>query len=171
MRKHFIFWVFLLGVFAVILSSCNTTQTFTVHGTPGTVISKGQQQLAVIDQSGQTTITLKSSDGYYHFLNAQAQGTNIPVPFALDYKDHSRSTEANLFTSWNLILPLIGASGLITGTVIEAKSGGGGSGLTPILIGSAAIVLWVPSLISMLKSDFPDFDYLNDQFTNNDLIR
>ena len=171
MKKHFIFLVFLLGIFVLVLSSCNTTQSFTVHGKPGTVISKGQQQLAIIDQSGQSTITLKSRDGYAHFLNAQAPGSNIPVPFALDYKDHSRSAENNLCIAGNLILPLVGVSGIIAGAVIEGMSSGDGSGITPILIGCAAVGLWVPSLIAMLKSDFPDYDYLNNQSTNNDLIR
>jgi len=166
MKKHFIFLVFLLGVF--VLSSCHTTQTFTVHGTPGTVISKGQQQLAVIDQSGQSTITLKTADGYAHFLNAQAPGSNIPVPFALDYKNHSRSAEAGLCVALMVIPPIVGMAGLIAAAVNHKH---GGDTKTPALIGCAGLVLWVPAIFVFVKSDFPDFDYLDDQSTNNDLIQ
>lgn len=168
MKKHFIFLTFLLGVFAMALSSCHTTQTFAVHGTPGTVISKGQQQLAVIDQSGQSIITLKSADGYAHFLTAQEPGSNIPVPFALDYKNHSRSAEAGFCGVLMIIPPIVGMAGLIAAAVNHKH---GGDAKTPALIGCAGMVLWVPAVLAFVKSDFPDFDYLDNQSTNNDLIR
>ena len=68
MKKHFTFLGFLLGILITTLSSCSTTQTFTVRGVPGTVISKDNMQIAVIDPSGQAQITLQRKNGYEHFL-------------------------------------------------------------------------------------------------------
>jgi hypothetical protein len=59
MKKHLFIFLF-MGLFSATLSSCSSSQTFTVQGIPGTVITNpSNKQLAVIDHSGQAKIKLK----------------------------------------------------------------------------------------------------------------
>lgn len=156
MKKYHVFILFLLGLVVTLLSSCHT-QTFTVHGQPGTVISYNGQQLAVIDQSGEAQITAHRTyqGGYQHYYLAQAPGSNVKVPFALDYVDRNRVPLFNA-SQW-LAFPTLSLSYFI---------------ITPALYGVEGL---------LVGSDYDSntqrvllrqqYDYLKHQSTNNDLIR
>ena len=58
MKQIRFFFIILAGITILLLSSCTTSQTFIVQGTPGTVIADHQnRQLAVVDQTGQAQVT------------------------------------------------------------------------------------------------------------------
>lgn len=168
MKKYYIIFTLFLGI----LSSCKMTQTFTVFGAPGTVIStKGiinstQEQLAVIDQTGQAKIALERWGGFDHFLLAQAPGSNVQVPFALDYKNHNRE-------SWGAI-GVTSAGVLEIGGLITAVVGGVTNNKSISLIGVgivlASLPFWATAKFSMRPNLF-NYDYIKVQSTNNDLIR
>lgn len=142
MNKHSILLATFLVVLIAFLSSCNTTQTFTVRGVPGTVISKGNKQIAVIDQTGQAQVTTNRDDGYEQFYLAKTPNSNLQVPFALDYNDVNRSGKNRVWSTFWILPPFtfIGLCGPFF--VYEERQG--------------------------IKYDY---DYLINQSTNNDLIR
>lgn len=170
MNKHFIFLTLLLGIMIAALSSCSTTQTFVVHGTPGTVISKNNVQMAVVDQSGQAQITLNRKDGYQHFMLAQVPGSNLKVPFALDYLNKNRNATSNLCKG----IASIGLGTEVLGLICLLASGGKSSlMLTGGLIVGAGALIALPSALyidSHKNQLHYNYDYLL-QSTNNDLIR
>jgi len=87
MKKNLLYFI-LIGLLLAILSSCSSYQTFSVKGTPGTIIrSPNNQQLGVIGNTGETKITLRRKDGYYHYLQAYVPGSSVFIPFALDYQN------------------------------------------------------------------------------------
>ena len=119
---------------SLMMASCKT-QKFHVSGEPGTIITAlDGSTLTVIDQSGTAEIKMDRRDGYDAFLQAKAPGSEKLVPFALDYKNHNRTTP-------NYIL------GLVTFPVF------------------GFLIFW-----SNIGSCF-DYDYLQYQHTNNDLIK
>lgn len=159
-----------LGITVVSLSSCSSSQTFTVQGVPGTFITNPQgQQIAVIDNSGQAKVELKRKGGYMHYLQAQAPGSNLQVPFALDYKNNSgRAVRRGA-----------GRAIMIAGAVVEL-----GGCLTMISGGdaatnsAAAMVFGGCALaglgFGMGAANTPinyDYDYQKTQKTNNDIFK
>lgn len=173
MKNHFIFLVFLFGIFATALSSCGTTQTFTVHGIPGTVISKPNGQTTMIDQSGIAQFTTdRKEEGYAHFYLSKAPNSNIWVPFALDYKDHNRNATTNLCTgiaSFGLGLEGLGAIVLLAGGI----GGASGAITSGLIIAGAGFLVGLPAALYIMPREDQlkfNYDYL-DQTTNNDLIR
>lgn len=150
MNKHFVFFLFLFWVAMASLTSCQT-QTFTVYGTPGTVISYNQKQLAVIDQTGTAQITTRRREGYHHFYQAQAPGSDVKVPFAMDYTDRHWARVANVVYPLAMVslvgLPFLGTYGLIN---IHDLPGS-----------------W-DDYNGVLRQQY---NYLKHQSTNNDLIR
>lgn len=136
--------IYLLVAVVFLTTSCYTNQKFYVHGFPGTVITSmdGNKTLAIIDQSGVAEIELKRKDGYYAFLQAKAPNSNKAIPFALDYQDKNRSkTNGNLFICF--IVPPLSFIGLLGPLWVFGYHWG-----TPF-----------------------DYDYLDYQQTNNDLIK
>lgn len=176
MKKHFTFLGFLLGILITTLSSCSTTQTFTVRGVPGTVISKDNMQIAVIDPSGQAQITLQRKNGYEHFLLAQAPNSNVQIPFALDYKNHNRTATSNICIALSVPIYVATLAGLmmclVSGTDEEL-------GKTGALIAVPGLLLGLPLIMyaerETINKDYArinyDYDYIKVQTTNNDLIR
>ena len=169
--KHIKYLVLvLLGVTAVSLSSCSTSQTFTVQGVPGTIITNPQgQQVAVIDNSAQAKIELKRKGGYMHYLQAQTPGSNIQVPFALDYRNNSsravRRGAGQTIMIAGAIVELGGALALLLGgdaaTTLGAAMAGGGAALVGLGFGMGA----ANSPINY------DYDYQKTQKTNNDIFK
>lgn len=172
MKKHFILFASLLGMMMIVLSSCNTTQTFIVHGTPGTVISnKNNVQMAVVDQTGLAKITLDRHDGYQHFLLAQAPGSNVMVPFALDYKDHSRDFQISLCKGTALFFLISGAATSVAG-LIGFGTGDSAIGVPLTFGGLGVMALGIP--FSIIGSRDPieyDYDFQKVQSTNNNLVQ
>lgn len=172
MKKHSIFLVFLLGVLLPLLSSCSTTQTFTVRGVPGTVISKDNMQIAVIDQTGQAQIKTDRESGYQQFYLAKAPNSNLQVPFALDYVNHSRenSIYASRFTGG--YFTTAGCLSIIIGAAISKDKHSEKTGLNIILLGVGVGLASIPFYSSYSKDPIDyNYDYLQLQTTNNDLIR
>lgn len=162
MKNKSVLTVILLVATMVLLSSCSSTQKFTVHGTPGTVIAQQYGQATVIDQSGQATLTMgRTISDYNHFLLAKAPNSDVWVPFALDYKDHNRG-----FTKTMAIL-----SAAISGVgdiacVAMAISGVEGAA---ILIGGIPALGGLGLMLPLAIKSKYTYDCL-DQSTNNNYI-
>lgn len=174
MNKTNFYLLIVIGIFVVTLSSCSSSQTFMVQGIPGTIIANPQnQQVAVIDNSGKASIKMKRKQGYTHYLQAQAPGSNILVPFALDYKNHSRATGRDLEVFGGYWIMGMGAiAGLAAGAMALggdfADAGGGaflGGGLGALLIGG------IMAADGSKDSVDYDYDYQKVQVTNGDIIR
>lgn len=156
-----------LVMLTVSFSSCSTSQTFTVQGVPGTVITTPQnQQVAVVDNSGQAKIELKRKGGYLHYLQAQTPGSNLMVPFALNYNDnHSRSIQRGTAQSIMLVGGLVelgGALALIGGT----------STVSIIMVGGGAAFAGIGFLLGAANNPIDyDYDYQKEQSTNNDIVK
>ena len=141
MKKSILHYT-LIGVF-VVLSSCSITQDIRVEGKPGTSIyDSNGQMLSTIDYSGYTIITMDRRNKYHYFLQAKLPDSNILVPFALDYTNNNRAVD------W-------GTVGWISVTL-------------PPLAG-VLIYGWLGLLFDHGIDD--DFDYLQFQKTNNDLVQ
>ena len=171
MKKQSIILVFVVGVLNTVLCSCSSIQTFTVRGVPGTVISKNDMEIAVIDQTGQAQIKTNRESGYQHFYLAKAPNSNIQVPFALDYENHDRSTVLNLGKGIGLIGFGAECAGLIM-VVASLKSNDKSMlGIGGVVFGGG-FLLSLPALIHAFPKKELDYnyDYLQ-QTTNNDLIQ
>lgn len=165
----------LVTLLSTTLTSCSSSQSFFVQGVPGTIIANPQnQQIAVIDNSGQTKIKMKRKQGYTHYLQALTPGSNILVPFALDYKNHSRATGRDL-EAWGgaFIMALGAGSGMVAGAMALggdfSDAGGGaflGAGLGGLLVGG----IMMGDGMSKDGIDY-DYDYKKIQTTNADIIR
>ena len=175
MKKTNFIIIAILGLMTMFLSSCSSSQTFIVQGVPGTVITNPQnQQIAVLDNSGQTKIKMKRSHGYYHYLQAQAPGSGILVPFALDYRNHSRAAGRDLQTfAGGLIMGAgalceIVAAAMAIGGDFEDLGGGTflGAGLGGLLVGGIV----TGNAAGKDGIDY-DYDYKKIQATNSDIVR
>lgn len=173
MKKINIFLLIALGIFLVSLSSCSSSQTFMVQGVPGTVISSPtNQRLAVLDNMGQAQIKTKRKEGYYHYLQAQVPGSNLQVPFALDYKNNSRAAQrgACAFGEYTFMVASIGCS---IGSIACLLAGEEGP-IVGYLLGGALGSIGVGGLFSIGNpSDIinRDYDYQKQQITNSDILR
>lgn len=174
MKKTSFIIIAILGLMTMFLSSCSSSQTFIVQGVPGTVITNPQnQQIAVLDNSGQTKIKMKRSHGYYHYLQAQAPGSGILVPFALDYRNHSRAAGRDLQTAVGYSILGVGvacgagAAAMALGGDFE-ESGGTflGAGLGALLVGGI-----VTGNAACKDGIDYDYDYKKIQATNSDIVR
>ncbi len=165
MKQISFFFLILAGITILLLSSCTTSQTFIVQGTPGTVIADHQnRQLAVVDQTGQAQVTIKR-DGYMHYLQSKAPGSSVFVPFGLDYTDKNYSSRI----AWGVGLVVTGSVFALEGGLLVAiLSGEEGAGLICAGVGvgvGGLSFLTLPWLID------GDYDYNKIQKTNNDLIK
>lgn len=83
--KKYIKLICLLGVCAVIVS-CKTKQKVTVYGSPGTEIySRVYTRIGTIPNSGKLNIKLNYAP-YASFLLSHNPGSDLYIPFAIDYK-------------------------------------------------------------------------------------
>lgn len=173
--KHLVYISILLVMAIFSLSSCSSKQTLIVQGQPGTVISSPQQQqLAIIDYDGKAKVTLKRSEGYTPFLLSQAPGSNLLVPFAVDYKNRSTAIAKGAMwvgTTVALIGAVVGISGaaMTSGKSKSSKDTGTSvalAGLGVMAAGTGVMLGCLPAV-----SAPQDFKYLTDQQTNNDLLK
>ena len=164
--KTFIHLSLLVGL-VVALSSCSSSQTFTVQGYPGTVImTPDYKPIATIDNFGKADITLERKGFYCHFLQAQALGSNIAVPFALDYQDKNRVL--NSLALWCAAGALAGgAAGYYSVENKPSKAVVGG--LTMAVAGAGLGLLG--AAFGPLEPIKENYNYLELQTTNNDIIR
>lgn len=173
MKKINIYVLVVLGILLVTFSSCSSSQTFMVQGVPGTVISSPtNQRIAVLDNMGQAQIKTKRKEGYYHYLQAQVPGSNIQVPFALDYKNHSRAAQrgACAFGEYTFLVASIGCS---IGSIACLLAGEEGP-VVSYLLGGALGSIGVGGLFHIGNTSDVinrDYDYLKSQSTNSDILR
>ena len=134
----------LLCVLIMILSSCNIAQKIVIIGNPGTKIyDTNEKYLTTINNTGTASIKLDRKEEYHYYLQAKVPQSNILVPFALDYINHNRPDEnAGPLLALSYFLP----------------PGAGGAWGLPV-----AIRLW--------SYGDADFNYLENQKTNEDLIK
>lgn len=183
MRTFFITALFVLV--AISFSSCSSSQTFFVNGYPGTIIATPDgNALAQIDHSGTTQITLNRDGGYYHYLLAKAPNSDLPVPFALDYKDHNRNGGKYALEG---IGGTVGfAGGVATIGCLAAAIGTGlakdadkedkkfsekffGLGLAGLGVTLGGAGIWAGG--NSMSQEKRNYDYLPQQTTNNDIIQ
>ena len=160
-----VFFSFLLGI-AIAFSSCNTTQTFTIHGKPGTEI-KGGSISTVIQQNGEANITIHKGDPYQHYFLAKEPNSHEWVPFALNYTDLKR----NASTFLPAFSTIIGCTSIAAGTIALCT----GEVMGAAIIGGG-VLLCVPGFIYSgsgrnLQMYNYNFKYQSNQHTNNDLIK
>lgn len=140
--KKFILSIALISVL-IVLSSCSVTQEIRVEGRPGTSIyDSNGKMLSTIDYSGSTTITMDRQKKYDYFLQAKLPNSDILVPFALDYTNNNRAADWDRIGWISLAIPPL-AGVLVYG--------------------------WLGLLFDHGIDD--DFDYLQFQKTNNDLVQ
>ena len=155
------------------LSSCTVTQKITVVGRPGTTIyDPNDKILGTIENTGKTTLEISRNDGYYAFLQAQTPGSNILVPFALDYKDCHRQLAQDFVTGTGFTLLIMTSVCGITAAIAGAAGADDisrGFALTAAGGLVAGLGLALPGWLSDIPD--PDFNYLNIQTTNEDLIK
>lgn len=155
------------------LSSCNVTQKITVVGRPGTTIyDTNDRMLGTIENTGKTTLEISRNNGYYAFLQAQAPGSNILVPFALDYQDCRRQLGQNIGTYTGAGLALVGATCLLVTAIAGAQGDDDiarGFAFTALGGIGAGAGLMLPCLLRSIPD--PDFNYISTQKTNEDLIK
>lgn len=75
--------------FCSMINSCSTFQNITVFGEPGTEIyTPDLEKVGTIKGDGKGEITLPR-DGYYPFMLSGKDGSDMRIPFALDYKNRT----------------------------------------------------------------------------------
>lgn len=88
--KKYIFLLFALTM--MVLSSCITSRTFTVNAKPGTEIFYSQKdgggKLAEADNTGKAKVSI-SDEFYCSFLFSKEPGSDLYVPFAIDYQQNN----------------------------------------------------------------------------------
>ena len=157
-----------------------------MNGYPGTIIATPEgNALAQIDHTGTTQITMQRSGGYYHYLLAQAPNSDLPVPFALDYKDHNRNGAKYALEGFGGTVGFAGGVATIACLAVAIGSGGLKSGankedekefekyfglsLAGVGVALAGAGIWAGgNSMSEVKRNY---DYLQQQTTNNDIIR
>jgi len=152
---------------AMSFSSCVGTQTFTVHGVPGTEIYKTDlKELGVIDQSGKTEITLSRHETCMPLLVSKAPGDVTYTPFALEFEPKDRSKN-HAYAWWGLFLAY---DCTLTGGVIAALHSVP-LGLGILGIGVASWIVAIPNLnkVATLDPYCDNYDYLPNQYCNSDL--
>lgn len=149
-----------------ILSSCST-QSFVVHGEPGTIIyNSNNEDIAIIDKTGQANITLERKP-YSHYLLAKSPNSDVRVPFALDYKNHNRNLPNSLIC--------VGAAAISVAIAVTAGQAEP-INIPNLVIGIVGVVGSGTAFdIIMTNPDrendvYRNYDYLPNQTTNNDLI-
>ena len=176
MKQINFFLITIVGILMFALSSCSSSQTFTVQGTPGTIISgPDNKQLAVIEASGMATIKLHRDEGYLHFLQAKTPGSRSAIPFALDYKNRSAKPE-DAVNAIGKVGAFLGGAGIVVGTILGAAAGNDKSmkstGLTLALSGLGAFLIGGGfALGSNVDGINYDYNLEKIQKTNEDLIR
>lgn len=125
MKNTKIFLSILLS--SLIMLSCKSSQTITVHAAPGTKIytpADMQNPVGSVSNSGKLKVKL-SVKPYFGYLLAEAPQSSLKVPFGLDYK-HTKD-ELNMLTGTFGIL--LGPSLLAGGLAIIGDTPSTGIGL------------------------------------------
>ena len=152
-----IVYIIMLVVVAVSMSSCSSVRKVKIVGEPGTVIEvPSQKGTYMIDNTGEVTVPLDRS--YYHaYLLSTAPGSNLKVPFALDYKKNNKQ---------NVDVWILGGSVLMYFVVAFTES------IPLAMLTSGGMLYSIPAaIIKSGKSDYINsYKYLKRYSTNDDMF-
>lgn len=151
------------SVLAAALIGCSSTQKFMVNGNPGTHIYEPYgEHIATIADNGTAQVKIKGKK-YHSFLLAQEPGSDLKVPFALDYKNASMAG-SGLFLSGLGLMAAGGATAAVMGESTALAIGAGtalGGGFVCLIYGAVKWAMAGPS---------DRYRYLKEQHTNNDIL-
>lgn len=125
MKNTKIFLSILLS--SLIMLSCKSSQTITVHAAPGTKIytpADMQNPVGSVSNSGKLKVKL-SVKPYFGYLLAEAPQSSLKVPFGLDYKDNKYVLNALT----GMLGTTFGSIMLSTGIIFSADNPTTGIGL------------------------------------------
>lgn len=165
-------YVILAIMVVAIFSSCSTTEKFYVSGAPNTEIyTPYYVQVGTIGSNGRAKIEI-SSDNYCAFFLSKSPNSEIYVPFALDYKKRGRF-RTRLIEGTGMTIAGIGLAvelgGLIALFSGDSDTGGTLAGIGAGVVGvGAAIGAPASSRLSQKSYEY-QYQYLNNQQTNEDL--
>lgn len=140
MKKINIFLCILLS--SLMMLSCKSSQTITVHAAPGTKIytpADIQNPVGSVSNSGKLKVKL-SVKPYFGYLLAEAPQSSLKVPFGLDYK-HTKY-ELNMLTG--TLCTTLGCCLITTGIISSSDTPSTGIGLAAggALLTAAGIKSW-----------------------------
>lgn len=169
--------IFIGALLCIVAYSCKTTQKMSINTTPGTEIYTPMlDRIAVADNSGVAHVVLPS-DGYYAYLLSKPSGSDLLVPFALDYKKN-KYTATKILGYAGGVISYAGFMAAIFGGVDVASTDSGEEpmfGGTPLLVGGLGMLAAGGSMLgvslgrmSQTCNDY-QFEYLGDQKANQDM--
>lgn len=107
-----------MGLSALLLASCSTQEKLSIYAKPGTRLyspDRPTSLFATVPDNGKVEVRLPS-DAYYGYFLAQAPGSDLVVPFGLDYKNTSVSgSQAAKYTGYTVTA--IGLGGTLIGAI------------------------------------------------------
>lgn len=156
------------SIVVLAFSSCHTTEKFYINGPAGTEIyNPVRQKIATIQSDGRTKIAL-SSDICYSYMLAKNPGSDLYVPFALDYKNKSYLGSRTL--AWTS--GVVSIAGSVTCTILALTAGEEDCPEVGYA-GAAALIGAFGGLSASMRANQTshewNYTYLKQQHTNNDL--
>lgn len=107
-----------MGLSALLLASCSTQEKLSISAKPGTRLyspDRPASLFATVPENGKVELRLPS-DAYYGYFLAQEPGSDLVVPFGLDYKNTSVSgSQAAKYTGYTV--SAIGVGGTLIGAI------------------------------------------------------
>lgn len=163
-----IVYIIMLVVVAVSMSSCSSVRNVKIVGEPGTVIEvPSQKGTYMIDNTGEVTVPLDRS--YYHaYLLSTAPGSDLKVPFALDYKKNNS-------VYWKSFVAYGGATIFLESEVlgvVGAALGEGGLAAGGLLGGLVLMPVFMPFMYEVQDCNDVQhkYKYLKRYSTNDDMF-
>lgn len=164
MKKIMNFVFLFVCVFAFI--SCSSVRKVKIVGEPGTIIEVPfQNDTYTIDNSGKVTVSL-DRDYYHAYLFSTAPGSDLKVPFALNYKKNNS-------VYWKTF---VGYTGLLTDLIVVICASAGA--IKDSQEGSVALAalsygaLSIPYYCDLKRNDTRHkYKYLKKHKTNDDLFK
>lgn len=171
-KNHFIFT--LIGILLATLLSCSSHQTFTVKGTPGTIITNPNNlQIGTIGNTGEATLTLSRKDGYYHYLQAYVPGSSVIVPFALDYQN-KKNVVRDFYLGLSEGIMAAGMGAEFGGVLGLALNGAEDNVAIGMVAGGAAVALFGLGIYGLTNYKGGrikhEYGYQKLQITNTDVV-
>lgn len=163
-------------LFCSMINSCSTFQNITVFGEPGTEIyTPNLEKVGTIKGDGKGEITLPR-DGYYPFLLSGNGGSDIKIPFALDFRNRSY-TGARILYIAETAFTAIGLSALTVCSVAIIASGEDAEdlGIAPQMVAGAVVGFGALGGAAVTDTRLKEtqrkwqFEYLSKQSSNQDL--
>lgn len=158
-----------LAACVLTVASCSTTTKITIEGEPGTEIYKNfSEKIGTIDNSGQLQINWPD-DEYIACMLSKAPGTDMKIPFALNYT-HRNMLWYNT-AKYTVSTVLIGGTGTTVIGTIVLLAGGPGSIAAVGGIVTLVSIAGLPILFMGYQDAYEyQYKYLSTQKTNADLV-